>query len=78
MNVHSGSPQRSGQAVPLRFERPRGNARRVLHKGEHLYRAGDAVRQLYVVHAGLLKSYRIDEDGNEQVLGFTKIGRAHV
>lgn len=39
--------------------------------GQHLFRAGDDVRSLYVVHSGAFKNYLTSEDGDaEQVLGF--------
>ena len=43
---------------------------RPLQPGEHLFRAGDPFRELAAVRAGSFKSYVIDRNGDEQVLGF--------
>lgn len=43
---------------------------RALRKGEHLCRVGGRMNSLYRVRAGILKCYRVNEDGDEQVLGF--------
>jgi CRP/FNR family transcriptional regulator len=43
---------------------------RPLHRGDHLFRAGDKFESLYVVKTGSVKSYTASEDGGEQVLGF--------
>jgi CRP/FNR family transcriptional regulator len=41
-----------------------------LHEGDHLYRVGDAFKAVYVVRAGSFKSYTVDSEGREHVLGF--------
>ena len=38
--------------------------------GQHLIRAGDNVRSLYIVCSGAVKVYLTTEDGTEQVLGY--------
>jgi len=43
---------------------------RPLHRGDHLFRTGDAFQSLYVVKTGTIKTYAASEDGAEQVLGF--------
>jgi CRP/FNR family transcriptional regulator len=43
---------------------------RPLHRGDHLFRGGDAFRCLFAVKTGSIKSYVASEDGTEQVLGF--------
>lgn len=43
---------------------------RPLHKGEHLYQAGDSFGTLYAVRSGALKTYRLSPDGREQITGF--------
>ena len=45
-------------------------AQRIVHKNEHLFRAGDEADAFYVVRSGSIKSYLVTEDGEEQVLGF--------
>ena len=47
---------------------------RPLRKGEYLYRAGDAMQHLYAIRTGVLKSYYLDPQGNEQVSGFHLAG----
>lgn len=37
-------------------------------KGETIYRAGDVSEQLYIVHKGLVKIYRLSETGKEQLI----------
>jgi len=41
-----------------------------LHAGDHVFRVGDPFRSLYAVRSGLIKTYVVDEDGHEKVLGF--------
>lgn len=43
---------------------------RPIQPGEHLYRAGDSFRSISSVRTGCFKSYVIDHEGQEQVLGF--------
>ncbi len=38
--------------------------------GQHLFRAGDPMRSIYAVRSGTYKSYTLDSEGEEQVLGF--------
>jgi len=46
------------------------SGRRTVHRGAPLYRSGDRLTQLYVVHSGLLKTCILHEDGRSQVTGF--------
>lgn len=39
-------------------------------KGEFIYHAGDTFRSLYAVRSGLVKTYTIDQAGNEHITGF--------
>lgn len=41
-----------------------------VNEGEHLFRVGDPLRVLYAVRGGFFKSYLIEPNGREQVLGF--------
>lgn len=41
-----------------------------LHRGEHLYRAGDPITGLYIVQSGCFKLYGVDPAGREYILGF--------
>ncbi|HSB96076.1 MAG TPA: cyclic nucleotide-binding domain-containing protein [Spongiibacteraceae bacterium] len=41
-----------------------------LQKGGHLYRQEDPFDSVYLVRAGTFKVYRVDEWGEEQILGF--------
>ncbi|MDR0183406.1 helix-turn-helix domain-containing protein [Lysobacter arvi] len=41
-----------------------------LHAGEHVFREGDAFGAIAAVRAGTVKTYQLDADGREQVLGF--------
>ena len=41
-----------------------------LRTGEHVFREGDPFEAIAAVRAGTVKTYVIDRDGNEQVLGF--------
>ncbi len=40
------------------------------HAGEHIFREGDPFEAIAAVRAGTVKTYVIDRDGNEHVLGF--------
>ncbi len=41
-----------------------------LHAGEHVFREGDSFEAIAAVRAGTVKTYVIDPEGDEQVLGF--------
>lgn len=41
-----------------------------IQPGEHIFRAGDKFQSISAVRAGCFKSYIIDKNGEEQVLGF--------
>ena len=41
-----------------------------LHAGEHVFREGDTFAAIAAVRAGTVKTYQIDRNGHEQVLGF--------
>lgn len=45
-------------------------SRRVVQRGEHLFRQGDSLNGLYLVRSGAVKVYALSHDGAEQVLGF--------
>ncbi|MDE2148064.1 MAG: helix-turn-helix domain-containing protein [Burkholderiales bacterium] len=49
------------QRVPL--------TRRLLHAGEPVFRAGDALACLHVIHFGCVKTVNMSADGREQVAG---------
>ena len=40
------------------------------HEGEHIFREGDPFTAIAAVRAGTVKTYVVDPDGQEQVLGF--------
>jgi CRP/FNR family transcriptional regulator len=42
----------------------------LLHRGDYLYRAGEPFQALYMIRSGVIKTYFISEDGEEQILGF--------
>ncbi|HEY5788998.1 MAG TPA: fumarate/nitrate reduction transcriptional regulator Fnr [Gammaproteobacteria bacterium] len=44
--------------------------RRVVSRGEHLYRAGDPFTSIYCVRSGSIKTFVNSDDGSEQVTGF--------
>lgn len=46
------------------------NKSRSIQPGEHIFRAGDELSCIAAVRAGCFKSYVIDQNGEEQVLGF--------
>ncbi|MCD9047414.1 helix-turn-helix domain-containing protein [Luteimonas sp. MHLX1A] len=41
-----------------------------LHAGAHVFRAGDAFEAIAAVRSGTVKTYTVDRDGHEHVLGF--------
>jgi len=43
---------------------------RVLHAGDHLYRAGEPMESMYRVRTGTIKTIMTRSDGSEQVTGF--------
>ena len=40
------------------------------HEGDHLFRVGDPFRIVYAVRSGCYKTYSVDSEGREHVLGF--------
>ena len=46
------------------------NKSRPIQPGEHIFRAGDKFQSIAAVRAGCFKSYVVDRNGEEQVLGF--------
>lgn len=44
--------------------------RRTLHRGDHLFRAGDPLCNVYAVRSGSVKSFAVEDDGGEQIVGF--------
>lgn len=44
--------------------------RRPVERGERLFRAGDALHAVYVARDGAFKTVTVNEDGEEQVIGF--------
>ncbi len=44
---------------------------RKLNRGDYLYRAGDAFNSIYTIRSGSLKTFIVDEEGREQILGFS-------
>ena len=42
-----------------------------LNRGDFLYRAGDEFNSIYIVRSGSLKTFIVDEEGREQILGFS-------
>ena len=42
----------------------------VVRRGTHIFRMGDAFDTLYAVRSGAVKTYRLTEDGEQQVTGF--------
>lgn len=41
-----------------------------LHRHDHLFRQNDVLKAIYAVRSGCIKSYRDNEEGDEQVIGF--------
>ena len=62
-------PRGLGEKETQQFERI-VNKLRPLHRGEHIFRAGDLFRAIIAVRSGCFKSYVINHEGEEQVLGF--------
>ena len=48
--------------------------RRLLKRGDYLYRAGISLHSLYAIRSGFMKSSVLHEDGREQVAGFHMMG----
>ncbi len=61
MGLESGDMQRLEELVALRGP---------VNEGDHLFRVGDPLRVLYAVRGGFFKSYLVEANGREQVLGF--------
>jgi CRP/FNR family transcriptional regulator len=49
-------------------------ARRTVHRGDLLFRSGDAFESLYAVRTGFFKTRVTSEDGRDQVTGFQMAG----
>lgn len=48
--------------------------KRRVKRGEHLFRAADALQSLHAIRSGSFKTYVLHEDGREQVTGFFMAG----
>lgn len=48
--------------------------RRPLKKGEHLFRAGEPFEAIYALRSGSIKSYLLNEEGEEHIVGFKMPG----
>lgn len=46
------------------------DSRRVLKRGEYLYKNGDRFRALHVIRSGLVKSFALSPNGDEHIAGF--------
>jgi len=44
---------------------------RKINRGEYLYQAGDQFNSIYVIRSGSIKTFIDDEEGREQILGFS-------
>ena len=42
-----------------------------INRGEYLYQAGDQFNSIYVIQSGSIKTFIDDEEGREQILGFS-------
>ncbi len=42
-----------------------------LNRGDYLYQAGDQFNSIYVIRSGSIKTFIDDEEGREQILGFS-------
>lgn len=62
-------PRGLDDAGLAKFERIVSKSRPI-RRGEHIFRTGDPLRSIAAVRSGCFKSYVIDADGDEQVLGF--------
>ncbi|KFZ38361.1 transcriptional regulator [Shewanella mangrovi] len=45
-----------------------------IQKGEQLFKSGDALKSLFAIRSGTIKSYTITEQGDEQITGFHLAG----
>lgn len=43
---------------------------RITQKGEHIYRANDPFHAVFAIRSGYVKTYRVTDDGEEQITGF--------
>ncbi|HSG90681.1 MAG TPA: fumarate/nitrate reduction transcriptional regulator Fnr [Pseudomonadales bacterium] len=43
---------------------------RPLHRGDHVFNADDEFESVFAVRSGTIKTYRVTEDGEEQITGF--------
>jgi len=47
---------------------------RIAHRGDHLFRTGEAFEAVHMVRSGAIKTYVILKNGEEQVIGFHTAG----
>lgn len=45
-----------------------------VQKGDQIFKSGDPLRALYAIRSGMLKSYTLTEEGDEQITGFHLAG----
>lgn len=56
------------------FSANNGKRSQLYRRGQHLFRMGDAVKDLYVIQAGAVKTYSISETGDQQIIDFYLVG----
>jgi CRP/FNR family transcriptional regulator len=72
----SADPAETDFAAPrapagiVELVRDLGLRRRIVHPKEHVFRAGQPQRSLYLVHAGVFKTSLVANDGREKITGF--------
>ena len=70
-------PTRPSASPSLTIEEVRKHVavvRRRLAAGQYLYRAGQPMKAIFLIHSGSLKTCELAEDGREQVTGFRMSG----
>jgi len=50
------------------------NRKKPIHKGEKLFQSGDSMSSLYAIRSGTFKTFKINEQGEQQITGFHLAG----
>ncbi len=64
----------SESMIQDRFSANNGKRTQLYRRGQHLFRMGDTVKDLYVIQAGAVKTYTISETGDQQIIDFYLVG----
>jgi CRP/FNR family transcriptional regulator len=68
--IHGLCREANAPGIDLRLSETIVRKRRLLKRGEYLYRIGEPLRAIYAIRCGSIKTYVLTNDGRMQITGF--------